>query len=52
MNEYYTIETGYRKLAQGGYRPEYKLSIPKSQQRDRANRFRKVMQVPTLTGKY
>jgi hypothetical protein len=48
MPEYYTLETGYKKLSQGGYKPEYKLSIPKSQNYNRITRFKRVLKVTPL----
>ena len=45
FRDYYVIETGYRKVTQGGYVPEYKFSIPTSQSHNRLSRFEKAVQV-------
>lgn len=45
MSEYYHIETGYKRLSQGGYKPEYKLSIPKSQNQHRSKRLQSRLEV-------
>jgi len=41
----YLVETGYRKVPNGGYIPEYKLSIPRSQAHNRINRFKMALTV-------
>lgn len=45
FEDYYILETGYRKLVHGGYKSEYKLSIPKSQNHNRVNRFKDAINV-------
>ena len=43
MSEYYHIETGYKRLLEGGYRPEYQLSIPQSQRHNRTKRLQNCL---------
>ena len=43
--DFYTIETGWKKLPQGGYTPEYKLSIAQHQRINRIRRFQYAIYV-------
>jgi hypothetical protein len=45
--DFYTIGTGYKKMTQGGYTPEYKVSIPEHQRRNRIRRFQHAIYVPS-----
>ena len=51
--DFYSIETGWKKLPQGGYRPEYKLSIAQHQRINRIRRFQYAIYVspPALSPK-
>jgi hypothetical protein len=44
MPEYYHIEVGYKRLGQGGYKPEYQLSIPDLQRHNRIKRLQNHLQ--------
>ena len=48
FEDYYIVETGYRKVPHGGYKSEYKLSIPKSQLHNRINRFKSAINVTSF----
>lgn len=52
MPEYYHIETGYRKLTQGGYKLEYQLSIPDSQRHNRIKRLQNRLESLDVMSEY